>query len=914
MSNSTQGFPDRGPVVFAVATATLCLATVFVAARLVARVGIVRRSRACDHMMWLAWLIAVFLSVSVILAAKLGLGRHERDIDPDKRNDLRTCEYVFSVLYNPALMATKTSILLFYFRLSEQTQRALRLASWATMGVVNVAGTVLTLINIFQCQPIAAAWDITVEAESCVPLLTEFICSAPINVVTDIAILALPIPVLTRMRLPPRQKTILVATFALGIFVTVVDVIRIYYLQQAIDRVPMGPPADATSSRYAQSDDFSWNASFALMWSAVEVNVGIICACIPTLKPLVIRVLPVMLVDGRGTQETNTGVGGGTGGTKQSTTPAPLLPLSPPTLTETTSPGPDNPTNSDDEIISIHGFLSNTAPPPRPSHHHRHQHPSTSTTTTTASSTPQTPRQQQKSLHFITLPATPKSLLTLSARESLLYSALVSCTLFFLWGFTHGLLNSLNNAAAAINAMSEAQRLGLTAVYFGGGYLAGPAAVLLVRWWLVRRGGGGDDANEIQGHGRLDSSERRRSWWWWTSCWGCGRKARELGCWMGERRRRRRRRRCLEGSAVGWFKGTFITGLLIYGTGTIMFWPGAAVGAYGGFVASNFVVGFGLAVLETAANPFLVLCGPPAYADARLLLAQAVQAVGSVLSGVLADRVLFERLLLHEDGDGDSTTPTLINVQWTYLAITLLAALLALFFYYIPLPEASDADLAEAAARLPIDPSQRSVGGVRLRTWALGLAVFAQWCYVSAQETLSLFSPRLLTSSAFEDDPMADPSSSFPTTTFTTTTPDNHLPGLALSFSDILLLSHGLFALSRFIAGFLSLLSANLALRGQGSHTKSAAACITLGGSGPGVWPFVAYAIIHRHHHHQGMMAVVFVTVLVLVLTAAVGVFPTFVGLSRGGRGSSDQEARSPQPAPWENEALDMSMLRDLKA
>jgi fucose permease len=54
---------------------------------------------------------------------------------------------------------------------------------------------------------------------------------------------------------------------------------------------------------------------------------------------------------------------------------------------------------------------------------------------------------------------------------------------------------------------------------------------------------------------------------------------------------------------IGGFKTTFIVGLLIYGTGTIMFWPSAVLGAYGGFACSNFVVGFGLAVLETAANP-----------------------------------------------------------------------------------------------------------------------------------------------------------------------------------------------------------------------------------------------------------------------------------------------------------------------
>ncbi len=193
------------------------------------------------------------------------------------------------VTQNPALMATKTSILIFYLRLSKNTQHILRFASYAVLAVVNVAGIVLTFINIFQCRPVEAAFDDQItDLPQCIPLLTEFICSAPVNIMTDLAILALPIPVLTGMRLPPRQKTVLIMTFALGIFDTIVDVVRIYYLQQAIILAPTTTSSDPNSI-FGDTTDFSWNASLALMWSAVEVNVGITCACIPTLKPLMIK-------------------------------------------------------------------------------------------------------------------------------------------------------------------------------------------------------------------------------------------------------------------------------------------------------------------------------------------------------------------------------------------------------------------------------------------------------------------------------------------------------------------------------------------------------------------------------------------------------------------------------------------------
>lgn len=762
-------------------------------------------------------------------------------------------------------MATKTSILIFYLRLAKNTQKILRLASWAVLGIVNVAGAILTFMNIFQCKPINAAWDINVAPIQCIPLLTEFICSAPVNVTTDLAILALPIPVLTSMRLPPRQKTILVMTFALGIFVTIVDVVRIFYLQQAIEYTPVGASSDRMAM-FGQSSEFAWNASLSLMWSAVEVNVGIICSCIPTLKPLIIRILPAMLVDPDGTCRSSAHYTSDR--TKPSTTddsqPATNMAAAELPVVHVTPPD-----GRMSEEISIRDFLAG-APASRPS---------TDPSTRQTPSMLMTGHRDSTSVYFgFVNMKRPKSMLKTSALESFKYCTIVSI-LFFLWGFSYGLLNTLNNVVADVADMSTAQTLGLTSIYFGGGYFFGP---LLVGEWLLRH------------------DEHHRS------------------------------RKKKDGSgvpSVGGFKATFITGLLIYGIGTIMFWPSAVLAAYGGFVVSSFVVGFGLAVLETAANPFIALCGPPEYADARLLLAQAVQAVASVLSGLLANNVFFVRLDRSDANPVGSTT--LIDVQWTYLAVTLLSVLLALFFYYMPLPEVSDAELVALASTLPVDPKQKlpAAGGkVSLRTWAILLAVLSQWTYVAAQENMSLFFSQLLT--AF-------------------TTPSQ---ALSLSIPSHLLISHAAFAISRFLAALLAYLSSSpafrrsnpslsacipaprtllllsvsfstlcallvvvlpsgnsnssadpnlavipvilfffcegpiwplifsLGLRGQGARTKRAAAWLTMGASGPGAWPFVGYAIIKD----GGRVQVSFVVVVALMVVA--GGYPLFLAVVRAAR------------------------------
>ena len=59
---------------------------------------------------------------------------------------LEKLEYAFTALYNPALMATKTSILLFYLSLATG-QRVFKWTSIGTLIVVNAAGLALVSSN-----------------------------------------------------------------------------------------------------------------------------------------------------------------------------------------------------------------------------------------------------------------------------------------------------------------------------------------------------------------------------------------------------------------------------------------------------------------------------------------------------------------------------------------------------------------------------------------------------------------------------------------------------------------------------------------------------------------------------------------------------------------------------------------------
>lgn len=112
----------------------------------------------------------------------------------------------------------------------------------------------------------------------------------------DIAILVLPLPMITAMHLDVREKTGLVATFITGLFATVVDVVRIAYLhellKQDFDSENTAKPLIGNINGIGFIPNLGWYGSYSVMWSAVEVNVGLICACALVIKPLLVMIIP----------------------------------------------------------------------------------------------------------------------------------------------------------------------------------------------------------------------------------------------------------------------------------------------------------------------------------------------------------------------------------------------------------------------------------------------------------------------------------------------------------------------------------------------------------------------------------------------------------------------------------------------
>lgn len=69
---------------------------------------------------------------------------------------------------------------------------------------------------IFACTPVQKTWDLTVLEGSCIDRTPVFIATAVLNMVTDICLLVLPIPMIAKLQMSRAKKVGLICMFGVG--------------------------------------------------------------------------------------------------------------------------------------------------------------------------------------------------------------------------------------------------------------------------------------------------------------------------------------------------------------------------------------------------------------------------------------------------------------------------------------------------------------------------------------------------------------------------------------------------------------------------------------------------------------------------------------------------------------------------
>ena len=165
--------------------------------------------------------------------------------------------------------------------------------------------------------------------------------------------------------------------------------------------------------------------------------------------------------------------------------------------------------------------------------------------------------------------------------KQLIYPLALVISLFFLWGFSYGLLDVLNKHFQTVLNITKLESTGLQVMYFGGGYLCfSPIAAEVMK-----------------------------------------RKGYKITILMG--------------------LGLYSLGAIMFWPTAHFASPDNTIAAFGGFLACTLVIACGLATLETAANSYAVVIGHPATASARLQFCQSWNGIASFIGPLIASKAFF---------------------------------------------------------------------------------------------------------------------------------------------------------------------------------------------------------------------------------------------------------------------------------
>ena len=193
------------------------------------------------------------------------------------------------------------------------------------------------------------------------------------------------------------------------------------------------------------------------------------------------------------------------------------------------------------------------------------------------------------------------------------------------------------------------------------------------------------------------------------------------------------------------YKVGIIVGLVLYAVGALLFYPAAAMENYAFFLVALYVLTFGLAFLETTANPFILSMGDEATATQRLNLAQAFNPLGA-LSGLFVAQVFILGALQSDDVDpqGNSIYESLTGtakaavkssdlevIRNPYVALGLFVILMLVVISLVKIPEnnsdGEDSDMLSSIKRIFKKP--RFVGGVIAQMFYVGAQIMC-WTYI----------------------------------------------------------------------------------------------------------------------------------------------------------------------------------------
>ncbi|KAI1138602.1 hypothetical protein F5Y05DRAFT_413223 [Hypoxylon sp. FL0543] len=251
-----------------VGTALTCITTIAVTIRVWLRFIVIKKAGMDDYMA-IGALIFLLGYLAVLYIGKTnGMGLPMGVLTMDEMENLLKIVFVIEILYYIILTCVKSSIVFMYDRIAVSV--TFKRVCLFTNCLLLVFFIICVGVVVGQCRPLGKAWDITrLIPGSCIDSTAFFYFTSIFGILLDVWILAIPIPILKHLQISNRSRHVLYGVFGVGGLATAFSCARLYSIHT-----------------YTEATDPFRDSTLVNLWSMVEVNVAIWCACAPALKPV----------------------------------------------------------------------------------------------------------------------------------------------------------------------------------------------------------------------------------------------------------------------------------------------------------------------------------------------------------------------------------------------------------------------------------------------------------------------------------------------------------------------------------------------------------------------------------------------------------------------------------------------------
>ncbi|KAI3328106.1 hypothetical protein HD806DRAFT_350269 [Xylariaceae sp. AK1471] len=224
-----------------------------------------------DYLIGWATITAVAECIAgLVYGPPYGLGRHVQTLPPGNLSKYLEGDYIFSHFYDFAIVSTKLSILALYYRIFATAK--MRIFILITAALVLAWLVEMEVILGLGCRPIQGWWDAKVTATAkCVNKVAFTYSTNILNLIFDIWIFAMPIPIILKLNVNKEKRIALCFLFSIGLGVCAISIARLSVIFSA------------------GSDDVTWNEVPLGILSAWEPCGAILVANLPIIYRTVAR-------------------------------------------------------------------------------------------------------------------------------------------------------------------------------------------------------------------------------------------------------------------------------------------------------------------------------------------------------------------------------------------------------------------------------------------------------------------------------------------------------------------------------------------------------------------------------------------------------------------------------------------------